>query len=882
MTSLVQRVRLGELLIAAGRLKPEHLERALAVQAASHLRSRLGDILVELAFCDEEDIARSLSEQLDMPYLDARTVVCDREALDTLGRDLCADQQLVPTRSEDGRLLLAMADPLGIELIDFARQVLGASVGPAAATRSAIRAALEALHKPVDSLDLMIQEASTNLARGGLAVDLEELEDGASSAPAVRLVNEIVARAAEEGASDVHVEPGATGTDVRYRIDGALRQVLHLPTALHETVTARLKIMADMDIMERRAPQDGHILTTVGARQVDMRVSTLPTTHGEKTVLRLLGTGTQLPTLEAVGFDADQLEHLRWAIRQPQGCVIVTGPTGSGKSSTLLVCLQEIANESLNVTTIEDPVEREIPGVSHTQVNEVAGLTFANGLRALLRQDPDVIMVGEIRDAETAEISMRAALTGHLLLTTVHATHALAAITRLRDIGIPDFLLSSAITLVMAQRLMRTLCPACKAPQAPSELERAVILDALGRPLEGELWTAEGCEHCGGRGYLGRTAAAEVVPFREELQRLVAAGADELTLARAARAEGARWMFETGLSKVLSGATSMRELMRTTPLPRRDEEAAGGTRIQVGAEHGATRFAEAKPSSDPKRFEEFVRGISSAPSLPDVVARLSAVMGDETSGASEIAEVIETDPAIAAKVVGVANSAALGLRRKVTSVTEAVAYLGLSQIWALTVGASVAQALEPYDTELLSLEDLWVHSYGTAVCARVLSHRVMGGWESEAYLAGLLHDVGKLVLAAYLPEEFASCIRSAELSGAPLWQVEQTYLSFCHADVGAWLLEGWRIPEPVCRAVRAHHYPPSGEQPDDAHLTTVLVSLANDTVKRLGVGFSGDTTIYESPADDQALLGLSDEDLQAAGRATTRAVDEALRMLGHA
>ncbi len=873
MHSGVRRIRLGELLIAAGRLKPEHLERALAVQAASHLRSRLGDILVELRFCAEEDIARSLSEQLDMPYLPPESVVCDKEALDKLGAELCSDRQLVPTRTAEGRILLAMTDPLGIELLDFARQVLGADVGPAAATRTAVCAALEALYRPQDSLDLMIQEATTTITRDGLTVDIEELENSASSAPAVRLVNEIVARAAEEGASDVHVA-------------GALRQVLRLPPELHEPVTARLKIMADMDIMERRAPQDGHILLAVGPRQVDLRVSTLPTTHGEKTVLRLLGTGVQLTRLEDIGLEPDQLTSLHWAIRQPQGCVIVTGPTGSGKSSTLLACLQEIANESLNVTTIEDPVEREVKGVSHTQVNEVAGLTFANGLRALLRQDPDVIMVGEIRDADTAEISMRAALTGHLLLTTVHATHALAALTRLRDIGIPDFLLSSATSLVMAQRLIRTLCPVCKAPQAPSEMERAVILDALGHPLDGEVWGAQGCEHCAGRGYLGRTAAAEVIPFREELQRLVAAGADELALARAARAEGARWMFEMGLSKVLAGQTSLRELMRTVPFPRRDEEAAAASRsgaavVRVESEHPTTRFSEAKAAPDAERFEQFVRGVTSAPSLPDVVARLSTVMGDENSGASEIAQVIETDPAIAAKVVGVANSASLGLRRKVTAVSEAVAYLGLSHVWALTVGASVARALGPYDTEFLPFEELWVHSFGTGVCARTIGRHVTGAWEGEAYLAGLLHDVGKLVMAAHLPEEFARCVRSAEVSGAPLWQVEQTYLSFCHADVGAWLLEGWGIPASVCRAVRLHHYPPPPGEPGDEHIEATIVSLANDTVKRLGVGFSGDTTVYESQAPDMEILGLSDADVQRAGEATARGVEDALVMLGH-
>lgn len=881
-----RRVRLGELLVNAQRLSQANLERALAVQAATRGGVRLGRVLEDLGYCGEEDIAHALSEQLDMPYIEPNALRPHQEALALLGAAFCREREIIPAESDSHYIHLAMADPLGIQLLDRARETLHDAVYPASTTRSAILRAIDAVCGTSDPLNLVVQEAQLEITTGDLA-DPAGLETTATSAPAVRLVNEIFARAAQEGASDIHIEPRGEVTEVRYRVDGALRTVLTLPRALHETVTARVKIMSDLNIMERRAPQDGHCDFRFGGDTVDVRVSTLPTTHGEKTVLRLLGAQRVVTRLEDLGIAPGQLELVRAAIRQPQGCVVVTGPTGSGKSSTLVACLQEIVSEALNITTIEDPVEREVEGVSHSQVNEVAGLTFASGLRSLLRQDPDVVMLGEIRDAETAEIAMRAALTGHLLLTTVHANHALAAVTRLRDIGTDDFLISAALTLVLAQRLSRRICPLCRQPYTPTQLERGILADALGRELTETIEEGRGCDHCGGRGYLGRIAVSETIPFTQELQTLVAAGKGEVELAAMAREQGAVWMFEDGVEKVVAGSTSLRELLRAVPIPRyraKPEPLAAAQPARSAAEdaeveddaRGPLLFPEAKPAADRSHLEAFVRQLTRLPMLPDVVLRLTKVIQDENAGAGDVAAVIETDQGLAAKVLRVANSAAYALRREVRSVPQAVAFLGLGQVWSTCVGAGVVDALSEFDSEVLPFEEIWTHSFGAAVCARELARAAAGIDEGQAYLAGLLHDVGKVLMGTYITHEFDQCVRSAGIAGTPLWQVEQTYLSFCHAEVGQWLLEEWRIPPEIALAVALHHYPPLADSPEHgaARSLALITALADDIVKSFGLGYSGDPTVFENRAPELAELGLTAAAAEAVGQTAARCVRE--------
>lgn len=887
----VHKVRLGELLVRAGRLTEQDLEQALAVQKASGKGERLGRVLEELGMCSEEDTARALSAQLEIPYVPPHELVIDDESLKKLGLSFCREAEVVPCVSGSHFIHLAMSDPLGIQYLDRARHAIGQAVYPAATTRSGIARAVGKSAGESDNLATMVQEARERLDS---APDSEEgLESSASSAPAVRLVNEILTRAVLENASDVHLDPRESRTDVRYRIDGTLRTVLTLPRDLHETVTARIKIISDLNIMDRRAPQDGHADFRVGDRSVDLRVSTLPTTHGEKSVLRILGSHLTAVSLTDLGIADDQLALLRQATAQPQGCVVVTGPTGSGKSSTLIACLQEVANEALNITTIEDPVEREVPGVSHAQVNELAGLTFATGLRSLLRQDPDVIMVGEIRDSETAEIAMRASLTGHLILTTVHANHALAAVTRLRDMGIEDFLLSSALTLVLAQRLARKICPLCREPAELSVLERNLVSEVAGAGEPAVAFQGRGCDRCGGRGTAGRIAISETIPFSQELQTLVAAGAGELDLAAQARREGARWMFEDGLSKVATGLVSIGEVVRAVPLPRyrgeADARAATGTPddepvmalVVDDDEYAEAEFATAKPSAERAELERFVRALTRIPTLPDAVVRLTEVIQDENASAADAAKVVETDPGLAAKLLRLVNSPAHGLVREVRSVTQAVAYLGLGQVWSVCVGAGVMESLGSFNSETLPFTDIWSHSLGVAVISRELS-RASGGIDpGHAYLAGLLHDVGKVLLGTYVPSEFDRCVRAAEMAGSPLWQVEQTYLGFTHSAVAQWLLDSWRLPAPVVQAVALHHAPVIvGEDGNPvAEPRALLVCLADDIAKVCGLGRSGDPTAFADRSRELASLGLTEAQAEAAGQAARRSVDDALTAL---
>jgi len=399
-----------------------------------------------------------------------------------------------------------MADPLSIELVDVVRRVLRSRVRPAAASRSAILKQLGLYAGGADPLESMVHEAS--LALAGAEGEDSELAAEAASGPTVRLVSEVLNRAIDERASDIHIEPGPDAVAIRFRVDGALRNVLRFPSHLLGSTIARIKIMSELDITERRVPQDGHLRFQDRRRATDFRVSTMPTIRGEKCVLRILGSAGEVGCLDEIGFTPAQLESIRRALHQPQGCVIVTGPTGSGKSTTLYACVNEIRGENLNIATIEDPVERDMPGITQTQVHEATGMTFAAGLRALLRQDPDVMMVGEVRDLETAEIAMRASLTGHLMLTTLHANDAVAGFTRFRDLGIDDYLLSSGLSLIIAQRLMRRLCPNCRAAARPDRVEMA-ILEGLGvAPADQTFFEPRGCDQCGQRGYVGRLAAA--------------------------------------------------------------------------------------------------------------------------------------------------------------------------------------------------------------------------------------------------------------------------------------------------------------------------------------------------------------------------------------
>jgi len=623
------------------------------------------------------------------------------------------------------------------------------------------------------------------------------------------------------------------------------------------------------------------------------RVSTMPTIRGEKCVLRILGSAGEVGCLDEIGFTAAQLDAIRRALRQPQGCVIVTGPTGSGKSTTLYACVNEIRGENLNIATIEDPVERDIPGITQTQVHEAAGMTFAAGLRALLRQDPDVMMVGEVRDLETAEIAMRASLTGHLMLTTLHANDAVAGFTRLRDLGIDDYLLSSGLSLILAQRLMRRLCPNCRVACRPDRVETA-ILEGLGVAVaEQTFYEARGCDECGHRGYAGRLAAAEVVVCQDELSLLVSQGAPEPALREAARQAGTQWMFEAGLEAVLRGDTSLKELVRVVPLPR---GAARATSVQAAAvDVPGAAVPDATPlapiprqavfpterCTDPRAFEAFCRDLKDLPTVPAALVRLNAAIADPDTSVSHVAEVIETDQVLAARVLRVANSALYALRRQVSTVEEAVLRLGLDQVWTLAVATSIIPAFRVSAEAPFSCESLWTHTMASAVFAREVAPRIAGAHRGRASVAALLHDIGLLVLALHRLDDLNRCLRIAQSAGVPLWQIEQQELLFTHADVGGWLLEEWRVPRPICAAVTYHHHPTDAPTAEgaEAGLLAAIVSLANDVVKLRGIGDPGEGTVLTQPLAQSEALGLSPEDVEAAARAALLAVPGILEAL---
>jgi len=890
------RLRLGEALVRAGKLSQEDLERALQVQSSAGARKRLGATLTELGLCSEEDIATALAEQLHVPFIPRARLRVVPDALEAIGIEFCTEHEVVPVRDESGRLRLAMADPYGLDLLDLVRQLLGPEVGCAAATRSAILHQLSLAGGQGDPLQGIVREAFQALQEEDIPDGAEVvLEARAKATPTVRLVDEILARALEEGASDIHIEPGSSSISVRFRSDGALREALELPVHLLDSVVARIKVMAEMDITIRRTPQDGHIVYRHGVQGVDLRVSTMPTTNGEKCVLRVLGSAAGVQDLSELGFGPRVLEPLQRAIRQPQGCVIVTGPTGAGKSSTLHSCLLAVRNESLNIVTIEDPVEMEIPGVAQVQVHESIGVTFASTLRTVLRQDPDIIMVGEIRDQETADIAMRAALTGHLLLTTLHTNDAASGVTRLRDIGIDDYLISSSLTLVTAQRLLRRLCPSCRVAREPDGLERTVLLEVLGelpdRPLRGP--GSGPCPTCGGRGYSGRVATAEALPNEGDIPLLIARGAPEFEVRAAASRQGARWMFEEGVNLVLEGTTSLQELLRVVPLPRREGRAGrrqatppqecvepeGGSRpapLDLRALSGPSDYPEPAPlpatghfggrrQTDAASLREFCNSVTALPACPAVVTRLQTVMSDPDVSISDIVGVIQSDPAVAARVLRIANSSSFALRRRVETLGQAVVVLGLDQLWSVTVSTCLVAAFPVPDSMQTFVHDLWIHSVGVCQCCRELAAQV-GTSKDRLALAGLLHDIGKLLLATHRPDLVLRTTETASAAGAPLWQVEYELLGFSHADVGAWLLQAWNLPD-ILRATTAYHHTPEMLPGDVSHEDcnlAMLVRLADDSVKAMGMGNSGDATVLGAVRQDLGRLGLTEEGLEEA------------------
>ncbi|GBD84511.1 type II secretion system protein E [bacterium BMS3Abin02] len=545
---------LGALLLEEGIVTQEALDRGLEIHNEGGLP--LARVLLDEHLVDERDLVRVLARSIGLDFVDLREITVDPAAAALIAESLASRYAAIPIGFEDDRLVVAMADPANVLAIDDIRAITGREVIPKVATRSDVDEAIQRMA----ALDTSVSDLAELAAEDSVeAQSLSALDAVADEAPVVKLVNMLITRASADRASDIHIEPTERDLRVRFRIDGVLHEIMRTPRSITNAVVSRLKIMADIDIAERRRPQDGRINLRVSGRQLDLRVSTLPTIYGEKVVMRLLDTSTALLELEDLGFSPYTLKGFAASYEKPYGTILVVGPTGSGKSTTLYATLNVLNKAETNIITIEDPVEYRLPGVNQVQVNRKAGLTFASGLRSFLRQDPDVMLVGEIRDSETASIAIESALTGHLVLSTLHTNDAPSSVSRLIEMGVEPFLVGSALDCVLAQRLARRLCDHCKDEYEPTEaiLEQAGFAEVpktLQRPV--------GCKVCSNTGYRGRVAIHELMTVTEEIERLAVERVSTDVLKKAAIAAGMRTLREDGMAKVATGVTSLEEILR--------------------------------------------------------------------------------------------------------------------------------------------------------------------------------------------------------------------------------------------------------------------------------------------------------------------------------
>ena len=551
----------GEQLIRSGKLEPAQLAQVKSLQREKG--GLLGPLLVQLGFVSERDLAETLSEATGWPLIGKQDYHAPVLGDATLSADFLQRNLAVPLHdATDQGITVAFADPGDGYLREALELALGRSITPVIGTISDIQATLNRHYADSNSGVVTAEQDRQPVDE---SVEIAHLRDMASEAPVIRRVNELISRALELNASDVHIEPFEHGVIVRYRIDGALRPV-DLPSGISPAaIISRIKVMANLNIAERRLPQDGRIKVRVEGREVDMRISTVPTLHGESVVLRLLDRGDVRLDLPSLGFEGDTLQRFQQLLARPHGIVLVTGPTGSGKTTTLYTALSALNTTDKKILTVEDPVEYQLEGINQIPVRPQINLTFANALRSILRQDPDIIMIGEMRDTETARIAVQAALTGHKVFSTLHTNDAASSITRLQDMQIEDYLLTSTIDGVLAQRLVRRLCPHCRTPYTlPEERLRALGLDRLDATPETTLYRAGGCEACDHTGYRGRTCVLELMLITEPLRRAIIARADADTLRELAEREGMTDMRVDGLRKALAGQTSIEEVERVT------------------------------------------------------------------------------------------------------------------------------------------------------------------------------------------------------------------------------------------------------------------------------------------------------------------------------
>jgi len=566
--------RIGELLVKAGKITQDQLQDSLTAQQKEG--GRLGTHLVKLGFIEDEDLVEFLSQRYGVPAINLNEVEVDEGIIKIIPPDVARKYTIIPVSKAGAKLTIAMVDPTNVFAMDDIKFMTGYNVEPVVASDSSLRKAIDNYYGSTHSIELKkVMEDLADPDESDLEVlddeeelDLENIQQQSEEAPVVRLVNIILTDAIKRSASDIHIEPYEKEYRVRYRIDGILYEVMRPPLKLREAITSRVKIMARLDIAEKRLPQDGRIKIKTRfagrVKDLDYRVSVLPTIFGEKVVLRLLDKDNLMLDMTKLGFEIESLRHFEQAIFRPYGMVLVTGPTGSGKTQTLYSAISRINSPETNIMTAEDPVEFNLVGINQVQMKEQIGLNFATSLRSFLRQDPDIILVGEVRDFETAEVAIKAALTGHLVLSTLHTNDAPSSINRLMNMGIEPFLVASSVHLIVAQRLVRRICNNCKEPLEipPQALENIGFDKAEIATLK--LFKGKGCERCTGTGYRGRLGLFEVMPIDEQMRELILSGASASELRIKAEENGMISLRLSGMQKIRDGATTIEEVMRET------------------------------------------------------------------------------------------------------------------------------------------------------------------------------------------------------------------------------------------------------------------------------------------------------------------------------
>jgi type IV pilus assembly protein PilB len=551
---------LGEMLLQEGLITPAQLEKAMAEQKATG--KRLGHALIDLGYITEDNLLKVLGKQLDCPTVNLNEVIIDPEVIKLIPEDICRRYKILPYQLENNTIFLAMVDPLDFRIVNDIKFLTHKDIKPVLASEKALTKAISRYYGLPDEMRDMVKQIDNKLLQEGQTGETEKLQEIAEDAPIIKIVDLIIMNAVKERATDIHIEPFEKSMRIRYRKDGILREVPSPPYALYPAIVSRIKIMAKLDIAETRLPQDGRISKKIGGREIDFRVSVIPNQFGERVVLRILDRGATILDLEKLGMEGDDLKKFVEAINKPYGMILISGPTGSGKTTTLYAALNKIYSTEENILTIEDPIEYSFYGIGQVEVKEEIGLTFAKVLRSFLRHDPDIILLGEMRDFETADIAIRAALTGHLVFSTIHTNDAPSSITRLIDMGIEPFLINSCVIMVMAQRLVRRACEHCKEPYEMTPDEQLATFGAVLEKNNITFYKTKGCEICGNTGYRGRTAIFEIMMMDNEIKTLVAKRVEPQEIKKVALSHGMRTLFQSGISLARRGITTVEEVIK--------------------------------------------------------------------------------------------------------------------------------------------------------------------------------------------------------------------------------------------------------------------------------------------------------------------------------